>query len=396
MELSRTKKLEKIVYLNTLMNQTNDFNELLNIILRETEKLFDVEGTSILLEDKETGKLFFYISTGEKKDVLNTIQMCRGEGVCGYVFDTGKILVENHPETSTMFSNKVDKQSKFITKNLLCVPLKINENIIGVIELVNKKNRDFTQGDVEFLDAIAIQISLTLERARMVEEMIKSERLASIGETVAGLAHCIKNILNGLRGGAFIVNKSIKKIESEKLELGWEMVQININKISALALDMLHYSKERIPQVESTDLNKLLEEVIELMRQNAEEHNISIEKTLQPGLGNIEIEAKGIYRCVLNLVSNAIDALECREKGIVMVSSKREKDFVRIEIEDNGCGVDEELQKKLFTKFFSTKGSKGTGLGLPVTQKIIHEHKGTISVSSKKDVGTKFVINLPT
>jgi len=391
----RAEKLEKILELNKLLNQTNDFNELLNIILIETEKMFLVEGTSVLLEDKETGGLLFHFCTGTKKDKLLSLRMNKGKGVCGYVFETSKSLVENDPENSKFFSHKVDKESHFITRNLLCVPLIIKEKTIGVIELVNKIEGNFTEGDVDFLTAIASQVSVTLERARLVKEMIKSERLASIGETVAGLSHCIKNILNGLKGGAYILNKNLQKIDSPKMKVGFEMVQKNIEKISSLVLDMLEYSKERKPEYELTNINSIINDVVELVATKAESNNISIIKNFQEDLQDIEIDPKGIFRCLLNLVGNSIDALTNTENARLELITKKKNKFVIIEIKDNGCGIKEELKKKLFTKFFSTKGSKGTGFGLPVTRKIINEHSGTIKCVSKENVGTTFIIKLP-
>ena len=357
--------------------------------------MFLVEGTSILLEDKETGELHFHICTGEKKEQLLSLRMDKGEGVCGYVFETGKSLVENNPEESKLFSHRVDKESSFITRNLLCVPLEIKGKTIGVIELVNKIEGNFTEGDVDFLTAIASQVSITLERARLVEEMIKSERLASIGETVAGLSHCIKNILNGLKGGAYILNKNLQKIDSPKMKIGFEMVQKNIEKISSLVLDMLEYSKERKPEYELSNINSIIDDVIELVAAKAEANNISIIKNFQKGLQEIEIDPKGIFRCILNLAGNSIDALTDTDNARLEFITKKENKFVIIEIKDNGCGIKKELQKKLFTKFFSTKGSKGTGFGLPVTKKIINEHKGTIKCVSRENAGTTFSIKLP-
>jgi len=397
MKSDRIKTLEKIIDFNRLINKTADFEELLNVILIETEKLFNVAGTSIFLENKQTKNLYFYVATGKKKEILKTVQMGKGEGICGHVYEVGETYVENHPEKSALFSKRVDEKSKFITKNILAVPLKINNDIIGVIELVNKLHGDFDKDDIEFLEAIATQVSITLERARLVKEKIKSERLATIGETVAGLSHYIKNILNGLRGGSYIINKQIKQIDSEKLKVGWKMVQKNIDKISELVMDMLQYSKDRKPQYQPTDINNLIKDVIELVEDKDRKKNIKFRKDLQDNLGKIEVDPKGIFRCLLNIVNNSIDALkDCENACIWLRTNKDDENWISIEIKDNGSGIKKELLEKLFTKFFSTKGSKGTGLGLPITKKIIDEHNGTLVCESKLHKGTKFTIRLPT
>jgi two-component system, NtrC family, sensor kinase len=378
-----------------LLNRTNELNELLDIILSETEKIFDVEGTSILLEDKSSGQMYFYVATGEKKEILHTIKMERGEGICGYVFETNKVLLENNPSDSTLFSDKVDKKSKFITKNILCVPLALKDNPIGVLELVNKIESEFNDNDVEFLKAVAAQVSLALERARLHEEKVRSERLATIGETVAGLSHCIKNILNGLKGGAFIVNKNLPKDGNFKIHTGWNIVQKNIDKISGLTLDMLQYSKDREPDYEKADIKELITDVTDLLQERFNEKKIRLNLHFDDDLNDVDIESKGIHRCVLNLVSNSIDAFETDVGNILTIKTEKNNSDFDISIEDNGCGINEENRKKLFTKFFSTKGSAGTGLGLPVTKKIIEEHGGKLTVKSTENIGTTFIINLP-
>jgi len=396
MNLTRVEKLEKIIQLNALLNRSDNFNNILNIILKETEKIFNVEGTSILLKDEETGNLHFYVVTGKKKDELNSIQMKHGEGVCGHVFQSGEPLIENNPEESNFFSNKVDKETNFQTLNLLAVPLNIDDKKIGVLELVNKTEGDFTQDDLDFLEFVATQISITLERARSVEEKIKSERLASIGETVASLSHCIKNILHGFQGGATIIEMHLNKLEkNNKIIKGWEIIKPNIERVSDLAMGMLEYSKERPPDYQKININSIINNIIQLKKHHEEYKNITIDVDLELEQEAIDIDPDRIFRCFLNIYSNALDATLNKTDGLISVSTKKQGSFIEIEFKDNGIGIEKDHIDKLFTKFFSTKGSKGTGLGLPTSHKIITEHKGTVSIESEIDVGTSVIIQLP-
>jgi len=235
------------------------------------------------------------------------------------------------------------------------------------------------------------------------EELIKSERLAAIGQTVAGLGHYIKNILIGLKGGAYIVNSAIDKKDMNSLRDGWKMVERSIHKVSALVLDLLSYSKEREPQYRKCFPNDIIKEVCGLLEQHANRYNISIIKKLDDSIGEICMDPEALHRCGLNLVSNAIDACIFdhgdynKEKDwFVEVRTALERDNkMRIEIIDNGCGMDEDVKDKIFTSFFSTKGGKGTGLGLLVTQKIASELGGSIEVQSELGKGSTFTIKLP-
>jgi|APSaa5957512622_1039677.scaffolds.fasta_scaffold44376_2 two-component system, NtrC family, sensor kinase len=397
MSLSRVEKLEKIVQLNSLLNRSDDFKYILSVILTETEKIFNVQGASILLEDEDTGILSFYAVSGDKEDILKTIQMEHGEGVCGHVLETGEALIENAPQDSQFFSNKADQATDFQTHNILAVPLSTDNRNIGVLELVNKIGGDFTDDDLEFLEFVATQISITLARAKAIAEIIKSERLASIGETVAGLSHCIRNILQGMKSGAIFIDKYIHEVDQDRIKSGWELIRPNIDRISDLAMNMLEYSKQRDPNFHETDLNKLVEEVVELAQQTTESAEAFIDCQLQSDLETIELDQDRIFRALLNLVKNALEATEEMGDGRVSVSTRKsEPGWVEIKISDNGCGIENEYQQKLFTKFFSTKGQGGTGLGLPTTKKIISEHNGDITVESEVNKGSTFTIVLPT
>ena len=235
---------------------------------------------------------------------------------------------------------------------------------------------------------------------RLERKLIKSERLAATGQTVAGLADCIKNFLFGLEGGVYIVDKGLKKNDMHKLSSGWDTVQGNIGKISNLVLDLISYSKEDKPKREMCSPNVIADEVCELMESKAKESGIEIVRDVDPNIGDVYLDPKGIHRCLLNLISNAIDAcIYDEEEGkdyVVRVTTRLESDGVLIfQVSDNGCGMNEEIRKKMFTSFFSTKGSKGTGLGLLVTQKIVQEHGGTISVDLEPEKGSIFTIWLP-
>ncbi|MBW1616238.1 MAG: response regulator [Deltaproteobacteria bacterium] len=238
------------------------------------------------------------------------------------------------------------------------------------------------------------------EIKRLEKELLQSERLAAVGQTVAGLAHCIKNILHGLKGGGYILDLGFKKGETEKFEQGWRMVKSNITRTADLVFDLLSYSKEREPEYEPYSPKKLIKEICDLLQENAKEHNIELLCEADHLLPEIFIDSRSIYRALLNLTSNAIDACmydhDLDKKHKVSITVKKEDDnTVAFEIKDNGAGMTDEVKKKLFGSFFSTKGAKGTGLGLLVTQKLINEHGGTIEVESEEGKGSAFIIKLP-
>lgn len=235
------------------------------------------------------------------------------------------------------------------------------------------------------------------EIKRLERDLIESERLSATGEAITGMAHYIKNILNGLQGGVYIVNTSLKKDKPDLLPKGWAMVQNNIGKISDLVMNMLIYSKEREPDYQHCSPNNIAQEVYGLVKERARQSKVRLIKEFDLSLNECYLDPNGLHRCLLNLVTNAIDAciLDPQEDKdwSVVIRTRKEDDGVRLDVVDNGVGMTKEVQDKLFERFFSTKGGKGTGLGLLVTSKIIDEHGGTISFRSEPGKGTTFTMH---
>lgn len=238
------------------------------------------------------------------------------------------------------------------------------------------------------------------EIRELERQLIQSERLAATGQTVASLAHAIKNIVGGLKGGMYVVNKGFELSRQDYLQEGWDMVQRNIAKISTLAMDLLTYSKERKPEYRRVQVNELAEDVAALLKPRAEEFGIDLVLETTDELQPLAADASGVHQCLVNLVSNAVDA--CRPEicghrsGEVTLRTCQHPEWAAcIEVEDNGCGINEGDQEKIFTTFFSTKGAEGTGLGLLNVQKIVSEHGGKIELRSEVGKGALFRVLLP-
>jgi PAS domain S-box-containing protein len=238
------------------------------------------------------------------------------------------------------------------------------------------------------------------EIKRLERELVKSERLAAVGQTVAGLAHGIKNILHGLKGGSYLVDIGIERDDTEKLKKGWETIKRNIGRTSNLVMDLLSYSKEREPEYEACEPNQIVNDVYELVKDKASENRVQI--TIEPDntIGEVILDPGIIHEVLLNLASNAVDAClfdeDMSKSWIVKMKTEKEPgNMIKFDVSDNGAGMSEEVIQQLFTSFFSTKGHRGTGLGLMVTRKLIEEHGGTIAVTSRLNEGTTFTVRLP-
>ncbi len=292
-------------------------------------------------------------------------------------------------------------------REVICVPMKGRHETLGVLYLDTQISQreiaeqttvagKFNGDHLALAIAIGHQAALAVEETRYHQALVKAERLAAIGQTIAALSHHIKNILQGLRSGSEIVKMGLDQKNDILIQKGWRVAEKNQGKIYDLVMDMLSYSKDRIPNVEPTDLNAMVDDIVELLAPRAVELGVVLEQAPAANLPRVAVDAEGIHRALLNLVGNAIDAVEGRPAPKVTVGIRTSDDgYVRIVVLDNGVGIAAERIPEMFKVFVSTKGSRGTGLGLPVSQKILREHGGDLIVQSQVDVGSKFTMKLP-
>ncbi len=237
------------------------------------------------------------------------------------------------------------------------------------------------------------------EVKRLEREKREAERLAAVGETVAGIAHGIKNVLMGLEGGMYAVNTGIQMADDARIARGWTTLEENVDRISQFVKEFLDFAKGRKTKVALVDPNVPAQEVADLFRELAAQSGIRLEVDLQPGIPLAPLDEDGIHTCLANLVSNAIDAClvsDRRREFVVTMTSREEEGVLVYEVADKGRGMDYEISKKVFSKFFTTKGSdRGTGLGLLTTKRIIHQHGGKVSFTSKEEEGSVFHIEIP-
>jgi len=284
----------------------------------------------------------------------------------------------------------------FGIRSAICVPINGREKILGVIHIdCSVSQHTYSTEQLRLLTAIGYQTGLAIENVKLHQAAVQSERLAAAGETVAFLSHHIKNILQALDAGVDVVEMGLESDDLNKAKLAWPIVQRNLERINGLILNMLAFSKAREPILENVNVNHVLRECVELVGRYADERNVALLTDIDD-LPPIPADAAGLHQALLNLVSNALDAVE-DGSGAVTVSTKYDSMHrnVIVKVVDNGTGIPPGQLDRIFTPFYSSKGQKGTGLGLAVAKKVVEEHQGTIEVESKPSEGTTFTITLP-
>lgn len=382
-----------------------DINELLERILELVFRSIQADRGCIMLRHSDSGQLEPKAlrermpSTGDEKfPVSRTIMehvLRNREGV----------LVSDASQDERFSTGQ--SILRFGIREVICVPMKGRHETQGVLYLDTQSGAHdiaarqsltkFNEDHLSLASAVAHQAALAVEETRYHRALLQAERLAAVGQTIAALSHHIKNILQGLRSGSEILKMGLKDKNDGLVQQGWRIAEKNQGKIYDLVMDMLSFSKEREPAIESADINQIARDVVELMAGRAKEMGIHLETSFDADIPMIQIDPEGIHRALLNIITNSMDALENRHEPKITIGTRisTTDEYVRLIVVDNGSGIAPEKLADIFKPFVSTKGARGTGLGLAVSRKILREHGGDIEVKSQLDVGSRFTLRLP-
>ncbi len=317
--------------------------------------------------------------------------------IVNHVLKRGEGVLSSNAMADKRFASGESVQ-RYGIRSALCAPIRFKDNTFGVLYLDSQiANYTYTEDQLRLLTAVGVQIGLALNNEKLYAERVQRERLAAVGQTVASLSHSVKNIIQGLKGGAEVVELGLRKQNMSIVHNGWDIVARNLDRISQLTMNMLAFSKQRRPELEMTNLHALLEEVIELVQHQFDAKKVALITELDPNLPPVPADAGGVHQAVLNLLANALEAVQ-PESGVVTLRCFWDDPAhqVHLSVSDNGEGIDPSHRQYLFLPFHSTKGQRGTGLGLAVTKKIVEEHGGSITVESAPQAGTVFTMHLPT
>ena len=277
--------------------------------------------------------------------------------------------------------NFIDKFQKSIPVDLAALPLmKPNDSITGVVIVVRDLRRT----------------------KELKERMRHQEGLANMEIMASGVAHEIKNPLGGIRGAAQLLQMELEK---EELKEYLNVIIKEVDRINLIVENVLNFTKPKKTKFEPVNIHKIIGEILLLQKESYLMKNIEIKQEYDPSLPLVDADENKLKQVFLNLIKNSLESM--KNQGTLTLSTKLDADFqiltkklkvptrmLVVEIKDTGKGVPDEIINKLFAPFFTTK-SKGTGLGLFISHKIIEEHGGGLKIAKNKDKGSVAKIILP-
>ncbi len=395
-ELDRTVDISKqhINRLNLLIeatksvNSTLDLDRLLEIILDTSVKSINADRGTLYLLDEAKNEIW---STALHGAEVVEIRLPVGKGLAGYVAKTGETINIPDAYNDARFNPDVDKRTGYKTHNMLCMPMRNRDGkLIGVFQLLNKKDTAFSKADEEFINALSMHASIAIENARIAREMVNNERLTAVGRMASTIIHDIKNPMGTLRVYAQVMKKKSGNEEASKL--ADEMIT-QVDRFVTMTQEILDFSRGvSATNIKEASCTEVVEGAMFFLEKDLTKRDIAIVKHLNY-TGAVHIDTDKMMRVFYNIAGNAADAMP--KGGTITVTTENLGSMLMIEFADTGTGMPDDVKRKIFEPFVTHGKKHGTGLGMAIVKKIVDDHNGKIEIESEMGKGTAIKIFLP-
>ncbi len=403
----RTEELTTLNDISRAVTSTLDLDEVLRLVMQKINESFEVEAGSLLLLDEEMNELVFKVTLEGGAEKLAGFRVKVGQGIAGWVVQTGKPALVLDPQRDPRWYSEISEALNFPTKSILCVPLTVKYKVIGAIELLNKLDGEFNEGDVERLSTMAASIAIGIENARLYEELQQAnEGLKELNEAksefVSIVAHELRTPMTSIKGYTDILLSGTVGKLTNRQEQFLEIVQVNANRLGKLVSDLLDISRIEAGKVKldmrPLRVEEIIAEVTSIMASQIETKGLQLETKLAGELPLVQGDHDRILQVLTNLVGNAYNYTP--SGGRITVFARLVDARLQISVADTGIGISSKDQERLFERFFRAdhpvvREQAGTGLGLSIAKSIIELHGGGIWVESELDQGSTFTFTLP-
>ncbi len=402
----RNQELSALIEINRMVTSSLELGEVLGATIQGIREILHVEAGSLVMADEETGGLILCKAFSPERGWITGRTIEPGEGIVGYVVQSGESRLVNNVERDPYFLAEVDEEMGFTSRTILCVPLRIHDRVIGAIEVINKLDGAFTEQDLELLQAMAASVAVAVDNANLYSELadfagalersqaqlVQAEKMAAIGRLAASMAHEINNPLQAIHNSLHL---SLHEGLGDDKRLQYlSMAQAEVQRLIEIVQRMLDFYRPSRGGVVPTDVNSVVENVLALARKRLQHGHVRVHTDLSPDLPLVPMVSDQITQVFLNIVINAVDAMPSGGDLRLETMLSEDSEWVLIYCYDTGPGMSSEQIANLFEPFYTTKPD-GTGLGLAISYGIVERHGGVIEVSNQPGEGVTFVVKLP-
>ncbi|MBI4768843.1 MAG: GAF domain-containing sensor histidine kinase, partial [Chloroflexi bacterium] len=368
---------------------TLDLSVLLRQVIGAAMELTETEAASILLIDPHSGELRFEAITSAERSEMEGIVVPVEGSIAGWIVTHAAPLIVPDVTRDTRFFRAVDQRTTFVTRSLLGVPLRTREKTIGVLEAINKRHGSFRDEDVLALEALAAQAAVAIQNARLFQQ----------SDLIAEMVHELRTPLASLTASCHLLQRP-ELPEDRRLEIV-HTIQAETARLTQMTSDFLDLARLESGRArfrrELFNLPELIMECVGIVQPQAGERDLTMRVELADDLPRPEGDRGKIKQVLLNLLTNAVK-YNC-DFGHILVRARVQEQALHVEVEDSGRGIAPDDLPHVFEKFYRVTDAEGwtqgTGLGLPIAQKIVENHGGQLTVRSTPGEGTTFAFTLP-
>lgn len=406
--LESENEVQILAAISDLMGSSMPFEEVIATAMRFTSAMMGADGSSLLLINPKEGNLNFYIALGEKADQLKNVALAKGEGIAGFVAETGLPLVVSDVTRERRFSKRVDRMTGFKTRSIACVPLRVRGELRGVIEVVSQRVGTFGDKELGMLTAIAGPVAIMIDNARFIDEMkglhdklgqanrLKAEFLATMTHELRTPINIVIGNLDLLLGG-YVGELSARQRDCLKTALRNSGEALNL--ITSL-LDLSRIEAGRfVIRVEEFRLEDVWTELELLFQIGLSGKKVDLSWEVKAPLPALKTDKIKIKEILSNVVFNAV---KFTDRGKIQVSASGVGGGAGVEIvvKDTGVGIPQESLPFIFEPFRQVEGSfarshGGVGLGLNIVKRLLDLMHGQVEVESEVGKGSTFRITIP-
>ena len=387
---ARLESYRRLLSLSQVLTSTLDLLELLDLIVNAARDLTRTEATSILLLDAKTGDLYFEAVTGSKSEEIKRV-VVPPNSLAGWVVREGRVEIINDVSKDDRFYAQSDVRTGFQTRALIGVPMKVKERVIGVLEAINPADgRPFSDEDVELLTTLSAQAAIAIENARLFHQ----------SDLVSEMVHELRTPLTSIVAySELLLRQEVPPdMAREFVETIFQEAQHLASMTNAfLELSRLQSGRTRFQMVPFA-IAELIDDVINLLRPQAEERGLTLHTNLPDPLPRVIGDRERLRQVLVNLASNAVKYNKPNGEVWLELEPLPDTGLLRVNVRDTGRGIPEKDLPHIFEKFYRVADSEGyaqgTGLGLNIVKQLVEAHGSQMQVVSQVDVGTAFSFTL--
>jgi signal transduction histidine kinase len=388
-ETQRLDGYRRLIDIARDLASTLDLDVLLHRIVTAAAEITDAEAGSILLYDGTARQLYFQVATNIDQPTMRGLIVPLEGSIAGWIVTNRKTVRTDEAHGDPRFFSDIEHTTGFPTQSLLGVPLITKEKVVGVLEVLNKHNGSFTDGDENLLLVLGAQAAVAIENARLFQQ----------SDLISEFVHELRTPLASLSTATYLLLRpEISKEQHEQIIYNIHNETLRLNTLASSFLDLARLESGRV-QFRKTrfSVNDLIYECKDVMQGKSDESHIQVRVDTTEDLPLLEADRDKIKQVILNLLSNAIKYN--RPNGTIIISTEATESEISIAVQDTGMGIPEDALLHLFEKFYRVREHEskagGTGLGLSISKQIVQGHNGNLEVKSKVGVGTVFTLRLP-